>query len=204
MSTASRIPETRLRNDCGRAATDVHGEYRRYGGLSEFGEHPNPHLDTLKEAVETAQTEIWVPELIYEELAEQNPDDTLTNPYLDRGIEEGWIRLVTLPEPEDDTVSVESGSNLAVEAWQEANQFLDQHSKYPTTNNWRDGSVVASAVHLFEENKRIRVITHTADELLAKACAIIPPEFGYHEVASRYYHPPRTAKRTFPTVDSLT
>ena len=63
--------------------------------------------------------------------------------------------------------------------------------------------MVALAVHLFETNKRIRIITHTADELLAKACAIIPPEFGYYEVKSRYYHPPRTAKETFPTVDSL-
>lgn len=70
--------------------------------------------------------------------------------------------------------------------------------------SWRDGSVVALAVHLFEANKRIRVITHTADKLLVKTCTNIPPEFGYYEVASRYYHPPRTAKHTFPTVDSLT
>jgi len=167
-----------------------------------LGKPPNPHFDTLKHAIEEAQTEIWVPDLIYEELAANGSNGTATNPYLDHGIEEGWIRVVSPPDPESDSTNAESGS--ATEAWRGANHFLDQHSKYPTTNNRRDGSVVALAVHLFEQNKRIRVITHTADELLAKACAIIPPEFGYYEVASRYYHPPETTKENFPTVDSLT
>ena len=160
-----------------------------------LGKHPNPHLDTLRDAVETAQTELWVPELIYEELADQGPGGTVSNPYLDHGIEEGWIRRGTAPHPEDNMGGTESGNTVAAEAWREANHFLDQQSKYPTTNNWRDGSVVALAVHLFETNKRIRIITHTADELLAKACAIIPPEFGYYEVKSRYYHPPGLRRR---------
>jgi putative resolvase len=51
---------------------------------------------------------------------------------------------------------------------------------------------------------RIRVITHTADEPLTKACARIPAEFGYYEIKSRYYNPPQTAKTEFPTVDRLT
>lgn len=165
-----------------------------------LGKHPNPHLDRLEDAVEEAQTEIWVPGCIYEELADHGPDAT-TNPYLDHGIADEWIRVVSLPDPDSDSTNPESGPT--VEAWREANHFLDQHSKYPTTNNWRDAAIVALAVHLFEQNKRIRVITHTADELLAKACAIIPPEFGYHEIASRYYNPPETAKEQFPTVDSL-
>lgn len=165
-----------------------------------LGKHPNSHLDRLKDAVEEAQTEIWVPNLIYEELADHGPDGT-TNPYLDHGVKEGWIRIVSLPDPESDSVDAESGP--ALEAWREANHFLDQHSKYPTTNNWRDAAIVALVVHLFEQNKRIRIITHTADELLAKACAIIPPEFGYYDIASRYYHPPETAKEQFPTIDSL-
>jgi hypothetical protein len=169
-----------------------------------LGKYPTPHLDTLRDAVETAQTEIWVPEPIYEELADQGTDGTVTNPYLDRGIEDGWIRLATPPHPEEGPADAESDPRPAAEAWREAKHFLDRHSKYPTTNNWRDGSVVALAVHLFERNKRIRVITHTADELLAKACAAIPPEFGYYEVESRYYHPPRTAKQTFPKVENLT
>ena len=166
-----------------------------------LGKYPNPHLDRLEDAVEQAQTEIWVPELISEELADHGPDCT-TNPYLDHGIEDGWIRVVSLPDSERN--SADGESDPATEAWQEANHFLDQHSKYPTTNNWRDAAIVALAVRLFEQNTRIRVITHTADELLAKACAIIPPEFGYYEVASRYYHPPGTAKEKFPTVASLT
>jgi len=168
-----------------------------------LGKHPNPHLDRLKNAVEEAQTEIWVPDLIYEELADHGPDGTVTNPYLDHGIEEGWIRVVSPPQPDDGIGNADKG-HIAARAWQEANHILDSHSKYPTTNNRRDGSLVALAVHLFAENKRIRVITHTADELLAKALTIIPSEFGYHEVVSRYYHPPRSAKQTFPTVDSLT
>lgn len=165
-----------------------------------LGKHPNSHLDRLKDAVKQAQTEIWVPELIYEELADHGTDGT-TNPYLDHGIDDGWIRVVSLPDPESDSADAESGPTM--EAWQEANHFLNQHSKYPTTNNRRDGTIVALGVYLFERNKRIRVITHTADELLAKACAIIPPEFGYHEVVSRYYHPPATAKEQFPTIASL-
>jgi hypothetical protein len=48
------------------------------------------------------------------------------------------------------------------------------------------------------------VNTHTADENLAKTCARIPPEFGYYDIKSRYYTPPQTAKREFPTVDQLT
>jgi len=166
-----------------------------------LGKHPNSHLDRLEDAVEQAQTEIWVPERIAEELADHGPDGT-TNPYLDHGIENEWIRVVSLPDPARDSADTESG--LAMEAFREANHFLDQHSKYPTTNNWRDAAIAALAVHLFEQNKRIRVITHTADELLAKACAIIPPEFGYYDIASRYYHPPATAKEQCPTVDSLT
>jgi len=54
-----------------------------------LGKHPNTHLDTLRDAVETAQPEPWVPELIYEELADQGPDSTASNPYLDHGIEDG-------------------------------------------------------------------------------------------------------------------
>jgi hypothetical protein len=74
-----------------------------------LGKHPNPHLDRLRDAVETAQTEIWVPELVYEELADQGSDETVTNPYLDRGIEEGWIRLATPSHPKDGTAGGESG-----------------------------------------------------------------------------------------------
>jgi len=80
---------------------------------------------------------------------------------------------------------------------------LNQLSKYPEVNNWRDASVVALAVQLFEQNNRIRVITHTADKGLARACTRIPPEFGYYEVESRYYNPPQTAKLQFPTIEAL-
>ncbi|MFO7834312.1 MAG: hypothetical protein R6V31_09740 [Halohasta sp.] len=85
-----------------------------------------------------------------------------------------------------------------------ADEWLTQRSTYPETNNWRDAALVALAVRLFEENARIRVLTHTADKSLAEACARIPPEFGYYEIRSRYYNPPRTAQTEFPTVDSLT
>lgn len=124
------------------------------------------------------------------------------NPYLDEGIRNGWIRLEE-PPVGDRLPDGQQSTEPAAKAWREANAFLDRNSKYPTTNNWRDASVVALAVHLFEANERIRVITHTADELLAKACVIIPPEYGYYDVASRFYHPPETAKDEFPTVESL-
>ncbi len=63
--------------------------------------------------------------------------------------------------------------------------------------------VVALAVRLFEQNTRIRVITHTANKGLAQTCARIPVEFGYHDIESRYYNPPQKAKQQFPTVESL-
>lgn len=168
-----------------------------------LGKHPSPHLETLKRAVEQANTEIWVPNPIYDELADHGVAGSPTNPYLDHGIKEGWIH-VDSPLADGRDTGGESTDDPVTKAWHETNDFLNRNSKYPTTNNWRDASLVALAVHLFKENERIRVITHTADEKLAKACAIIPPEFGYYEVASRYYHPPQTAKNEFPTVDSLT
>lgn len=77
-----------------------------------LGKHPNPHLDRLKNAVEEAQTEIWVPDLIYEELADHGPDGTVTNPYLDHGIEEGWIRVVSPPQPDDGIGNADKGHIL--------------------------------------------------------------------------------------------
>jgi hypothetical protein len=167
-----------------------------------IGKYPNPHMQSLKRAVKTARTELWVPATIYRELADYGTDPP-GNPYLDGGIEEGWVRVATpLPGRRSDTFDavdapVEKARYLA-------DEFLNQESKYPVTNNWRDASVVALAVRLFEHNARIRVITHTADESLATACARIPPEFGYYDIESRYYNPPQTVKHEFPTADSLT
>ncbi len=65
-------------------------------------------------------------------------------------------------------------------------------------------SRTATNPRFFEENARIHVITHTADENLAKACARIPSEFGYYEIESRYDSPPQSVKSEFPTADRLT
>jgi hypothetical protein len=167
-----------------------------------LGKHPNPYVESLKRAVKTAGTELWVPSTIYRELTDYGGCSPV-NPYLDDAIEDGWVRVATpLPGVRSDTVDVVD--DPVTEARHLADKFLNQASKYPVANNWRDASLVALAVRLFERNTRIRVITHTADESLAKACARIPPEFGYYEIASRYYNPPQTAKQEFPTADSLT
>lgn len=167
-----------------------------------LGKHPSPHLQRLERAVETAETELWVPATIYRETVNSGTDPPV-NPYLDTGIEKGWIRVAT-PLPGRRNDPFDSVDDPVAAARHLADDFLNRESKYPVTNNWRDASLVALAVRLFEHNTRIRVITHTADELLAKACARIPPEFGYYDIESRYYTPPQTAKRQFPTVDSLT
>jgi hypothetical protein len=168
-----------------------------------LGKQPSPHLQSLQRAVKQAETELWVPATVYRELADYGNVAPPVNPYLDDAIEEGWIRVATpLPGVRRDTV--DAVDDPGEKARHLADEFLNQESKYPVTNNWRDASVVALAVWLFERNARIRVITHTADESLAKACACIPPEFGYYEIESRYYNPPQTAKHEFPTVDSLT
>ena len=167
-----------------------------------LGKQPSPHVDALKDAVTTAETELWVPATIYRELADYGSGSP-ANPYLDDAIEDGWVRVAT-PLPGIRSDAFDSVDDPVAKARHLADEFLNQQSKYPVTNNWRDASLVALAVRLFERNARIRVITHTADESLAKACACIPPEFGYYEIQSRYYNPPQTAKQEFPTVDSLT
>ena len=166
-----------------------------------LGKPPNQHVESLKQAVAAASTELWVPPAIYRELtgSSQEPPQ---NPYLDSGVADGWIRVAS-PFSGNRETPYESVSDPVQQAQHLADEYLNQQSKYPETNNWRDASVVALAVRLFEENTRIRVITHTADENLARACARIPPEFGYHDIESRYYNPPQTAKRRFPTVESL-
>jgi len=143
-----------------------------------------------------------VPAAVYHELADRNADSS-TNPYLDTAIEEGWLRVAT-PLPGDRTKGFDRSAGQVEKARFVADEFLNQQSKYPETNNWQDAALVALAVRLFDENARIRVITHTADENLAAACARIPPEFGYYDIKSRYYNPPQTAKAEFPTVDRLT
>jgi hypothetical protein len=168
-----------------------------------LGKHPSPHLETLKRAVKTAETELWVPAPVYRELADYGDAGPPVNPYLDDAIEEGWVRVAT-PLPGVRSDAFDSVDDPVEKARHLADEFLNQESKYPVTNNWRDASLVALAVRLFAHNTRIRVITHTADEGLAKACACIPPEFGYYEIESRYYNPPQTSKHEFPTVDSLT
>lgn len=158
-----------------------------------LGKHPSPYLQSLERAVTAAETELWVPASVYRELAD----------YLDAAIEDGWIRVATpLPGVRGD--SFDSLDDPVEKARHLADAFLNQGNKYPVTNNWRDAALVALAVRLFERNTRIRIITHTADERLAEACARVPPEFGYYEIESRYYNPPQTAKEEFPTVDSLT
>jgi len=166
-----------------------------------LGKTPNEHVASLKQAVAAADTELWVPPAVYRELTDSGGEPP-HNPYLDVGIADGWIRVAT-PFSGARATPYESSTDPVQRAQHLADDYLNQQSKYPETNNWRDAAVVALAVRLFEQNTRIRVITHTADENLARACARIPPEFGYYEIESRYYNPPQTAKQEFPTVESL-
>ncbi len=53
-----------------------------------LGKSPNQHLQSLKQAVEKAGTELWVSPSIYRELADYGQEPP-RNPYLDTGIEEG-------------------------------------------------------------------------------------------------------------------
>ena len=168
-----------------------------------LGKHPNSRLKALASALEEAGTEIWVPPAVYHELTDPASTDSPRNPYLDPAIEAGWVRVAT-PLPGDRSAGFDSHGDPVKNARVVADEFLNQQSKYPETNNWQDAAIVALAVRLFEENTRIRVITHTADQNLARACARIPPEFGYYDIESRYYTPPQTAKAEFPTVDQLT
>ncbi|RQG95299.1 hypothetical protein [Natrarchaeobius oligotrophus] len=168
-----------------------------------LGKDPSPHLQSLEDAVKTAETELWVPATVYRELADGGNAASSVNPYLDPAIEQGWLR-VAAPLPGNRSDAFDTVDDPVEKARHLADAFLNRRSKYPVTNNWRDTSVVALAVRLFERNARIRIITHTADEQLAAACARIPPELGYYEIESRYYNPPQTAKCEFPTTDSLT
>jgi hypothetical protein len=156
-----------------------------------------------KQAVEDANTEIWVPAAVYHELSDTGGAHSPTNPYLDPAIEDGWVRVAT-PLPDTRDSEFDPTADAVQNARIVTDKFLNQQSKYPETNNWRDAAIVGLAVRLFDENTRIRVITHTADQNLAEACARIPPEFGYYDIRSRYYNPPQTAQTDFPTTDALT
>jgi hypothetical protein len=168
-----------------------------------LGKHPSPHLQSLRRTVAEAATEVWVPAAVYHELADTGTADSPANPYLDAAIEDGWLRVAT-PLPGNRPDGFDPSADQVEQARFVADEYLNQQSKYPETNNWTDAAVVALAVRLFERNTRIRIITHTADANLAEACTRIPPEFGYYDIKSRYYNPPQTAKAEFPTVESLT
>jgi hypothetical protein len=168
-----------------------------------LGKHPSTQLQSLERAVKEAGTEVWVPAAVYDELADDGTAGSKANLYLDAAIEDGWLRVAT-PLPGDRADGFEASAGPVEQARYVADELLNQQSKYPETNNWTDATLVALAVRLFEENTRIRVITHTADANLAEACTRIPPEFGYYDIKSRYYNPPQTAKTEFPTVEALT
>lgn len=134
-----------------------------------LGKSPSQHWQSLKQAVKQAETELWVPAEIYQELTNYGVDPPV-NPYLDEGIKNGWIRVATpLPGNRGDTFDAADGP--VGKAHHLTDELLNRESKYPVMNNWRDASIVALAVRLFEHNARIRIITHTADENLARACA---------------------------------
>ena len=59
-----------------------------------LGKPPGPRWRALKHAVETVGTELWAPATVYRELADFGTDPP-TNPYLDHGIEAGWIHVAT-------------------------------------------------------------------------------------------------------------
>jgi hypothetical protein len=120
-----------------------------------LGKYPNPYLESLKRAAEKAGTEIWVPAAVYHELSDTGGADSPTNPYLDTAIEEGWLRVAT-PLPGDRSTGFDSGVEPVEKARFVADEFLNQQSKYPETNNWQDAALVALAVRLFDSNARIR------------------------------------------------
>ena len=98
-----------------------------------LGKSLNPHVQSLKAAVERAGTELWVPSPIYRELTNYGTEPPV-NPYLDDGIEEGWIRVaIPLAGNRDD--AYESLIDPVEQAHHLTDEFLNQQSKYPTTNN---------------------------------------------------------------------
>lgn len=170
-----------------------------------LGQPPNPNFKAFRQAVRDADAEVWVPATIYKELLDNSISGSSApvNPYLDGGVKEGWIRVATpLPGTRDD--NWDSLTNDTERARYLTNEYLNQQSKYPTTNNWNDSSIVGLVVRLFENNDRMRVITHTADENLSNACVRIPPELGYYDVRSVWYKPPRAVKSEFTKPSKLT
>jgi hypothetical protein len=95
-----------------------------------------------------AGTEIWVSAAVYHELADAGSADSLTNPYLDTAIEEGWLRVAS-PLPGDRTEGFDNSAGPVEKARFVADGFLNQQSKYPETNNWQDAALVALAVRLY-------------------------------------------------------
>lgn len=169
-----------------------------------LGKPPNPSFKSLRQAAREAEAELWVPATIYKELLDGRVtgDSGPVNPYLDGAVEEGWLRIATPLSGSRDDGWGETHSDTE-KARYLTGSYLNRESKYPETNNWDDSSIVGLIVRLFEGHERMRVITHTADEKLAKACTAIPPEFGYHDVRSEFYKPPQSVKTDFVKSDQL-
>lgn len=108
-----------------------------------LGKSPSSPMQSLRHAVETAETELWVPPAVYRELSNDGTNPP-ANPYLDNGIEAGWIRVAT-PLPGNRADSFDSVPDPVAQARHLTDEFLNQQSKYPVTNNWRDASIVALA-----------------------------------------------------------
>ena len=88
-----------------------------------LGKEPNPRLETLKQAVKEADTEIWVPPVVYHELSDASEADVPANPYLDTAIAEGWLR-VAIPLAGDRGESFDRSANSVVKARTIADDFL--------------------------------------------------------------------------------
>ena len=96
-----------------------------------LGKSPSPQLRSLKQAVAEAGTELWVPPSVYRELTNYGVEPS-ENPYLDMGIEEGWIRVAT-PLPNNRNTAFDLISDSVEQAQHLADEYLNQQSKYPNT-----------------------------------------------------------------------
>jgi hypothetical protein len=174
------------------------------GPFRAVGKPPSESYAALKRAVTTAEAVLRLPPTIYRELGGTITETEAPSgsEYVDDAIREGWVAVAeSLPGEFSDDRSDATGT--VERARHDAHHVIAQTANHPkTVNEWADTALVGLAVRLFERNEQIRVILHTTDRPLEKAARVVVPEYGYHDIKTRWY-PPKSVKEHFPKATSF-
>jgi hypothetical protein len=163
------------------------------GVFRGVGKPPNDKYNSLKNAVEAADSSLLLPRPIYQELGGNPSADTFPSgsDFVDDAIENGWVEIA---EPIEDDLPISS-------AVEDAHTVVANQSNHPKTiRAEEDAAVIGLAMQLFERNESIYVITHTTDRPVAMAANIVLPEYGYYDIEANFA-PPQEVDNKFTSAE---